>query len=45
MGAFGHDPTQLRVVPGMDPTWNTVAVAGNRIILEHGAMSTNIWIK
>ena len=31
--------------PGMDPIWNTVAVAGNRIILELGGVSTNIWIK
>jgi len=33
------------LVPGMDPIWNTVAVAGNRIILELGGVSTNIWIK
>jgi hypothetical protein len=30
---YGFD--QL-LVPGMDPVWNTVAVAGNRIILELG---------
>ena len=33
------------LVPGMDPIWNTVAVAGNRIILELGAVSKDIWIK
>jgi len=33
------------LVPGMDPIWNTVSVAGNRIILELGGVSTNIWIK
>jgi len=31
--------------PGMDPIWNTVAVFGNRIILELGSVSSNIWIK
>jgi len=29
----------------MDPIWNTVAVFGNRIILELGSVSSNIWIK
>ena len=33
------------LVPGMDPIWNTVAVSGDRIILELGGVSTNIWIK
>jgi hypothetical protein len=33
------------LVPGMDPVWNTVTVAGNRIILELGGVSTDIWIK
>jgi hypothetical protein len=33
------------LVPGMDPIWNTVAVAGNRIILELGGASTNVWVK
>jgi hypothetical protein len=33
------------LVPGMDPIWNTVSVADNRIILELGGMSANIWIK
>lgn len=33
------------LVPGMDPIWNTVSVADNRIILELGGISTNIWIK
>jgi hypothetical protein len=32
-------------VPMMDPIWNTVAVAGNRIILELNDLGTNIWIK
>lgn len=31
--------------PGMDPVWNTVAVSGDRIILELGGVSSNIWIK
>ena len=34
-----------RLAPGMDPVWNTVSVAGGRIILELGGVSTNIWIK
>jgi len=34
-----------RLVPGMDPIWNTASVASNRIILELGGISTNIWIK
>jgi Tol biopolymer transport system component len=33
------------LVPGMDPVWNTVSVDGNRIILELGGVSTDIWIK
>ena len=33
------------LVPGMDPAWNTVSVAGSRIILELGGVSTDIWIK
>ncbi len=33
------------LVPGMDPIWNTVSFAGNKIILELGGVSTNIWIK
>jgi len=33
------------LVPGMDPIWNTVSVSGNRIVLELGGASTNIWIK
>jgi len=33
------------LVPGMDPLWNTVAVDGNRIVLELGGVSTDIWIK
>ncbi len=34
-----------QLAPGMDPIWNTASVAGNRIILELGGVSTNIWIK
>jgi Tol biopolymer transport system component len=33
------------LVPGMDPVWNSVSVDGNRIILELGGVSTDIWIK
>jgi Tol biopolymer transport system component len=33
------------LVPGMDPVWNTVSVAGRSIILELGGMTTDIWIK
>jgi hypothetical protein len=33
------------LVPGMDPVWNTVSIAGNRIILELGGLTTDIWIK
>ena len=33
------------LVPGMDPIWNTVSVVGNRIILELGDVSRNIWIR
>jgi Tol biopolymer transport system component len=33
------------LVPGMDPIWNNISVDGNRIILELGGGSTDIWIK
>jgi Tol biopolymer transport system component len=33
------------LVPQMDPVWNTVSVAGSRIILELGGVTTDIWIK
>ena len=33
------------LVPGMDPVWNNISVTGNRIILELGGLSTDIWIK
>jgi hypothetical protein len=33
------------LVPGMDPVWNNVSVDGNRIILELGGASTDVWIK
>ena len=33
------------LTPEMDPIWNTVSAVGNRIILELGGVSTNIWIK
>jgi Tol biopolymer transport system component len=33
------------LVPGMDPVWNNISVDGNRIILELGGVSTDIWIK
>jgi Tol biopolymer transport system component len=33
------------LVPGMDPIWNNIAVDSNRIILELGGVSTDIWIK
>jgi hypothetical protein len=33
------------LVPGMDPVWNTVAVAGGRIVLELGGVGSDIWIK
>ncbi len=30
-------------VPTMDPTWNNVSVIGDRILLELGDSSTNLW--
>jgi len=33
------------LVPGMDPVWNTITVAGSRIILELGGLTTDIWLK
>ena len=33
------------LVPGMDPLWNPVAVDGNRLIIELGGSSTDIWIR
>jgi len=33
------------LVPGMDPIWNNVSVDRDRIILELGGASTDIWIK
>jgi dipeptidyl aminopeptidase/acylaminoacyl peptidase len=33
------------LVPGMDPIWNTVSAAGNKIILELGGVTTDIWSK
>jgi hypothetical protein len=42
MPVYEFDET---LVPGMDPVWNTVSVDGNRIILELGGVSTDIWIK
>jgi Tol biopolymer transport system component len=42
MPVYEFDET---LVPGMDPIWNTVSVDGNRIILELGGVSTDIWIK
>jgi Tol biopolymer transport system component len=33
------------LVPGMDPIWNTVSAVENRIVLELGGVSTNLWIK
>ena len=32
-------------VPGMDPIWNTISAVDDRIILELGRVSTNVWIK
>jgi hypothetical protein len=32
-------------VPTMDPVWNTVTVAHNRIILELGETTADIWLK
>jgi Tol biopolymer transport system component len=31
-------------VPGMDPIWNHPAVGRDKIILELGDMSTNVWL-
>lgn len=42
MPIYEFDETR---VPGMDPLWNTVSVDGNRIILELGGVSTDVWIK
>jgi Tol biopolymer transport system component len=42
MPVYEFDET---LVPGMDPVWNNVSVDGNRIILELGGVSTDIWIK
>jgi hypothetical protein len=42
MPVYEFDET---LVPGMDPVWNTISVDGNRIILELGGVSTDIWIK
>jgi Tol biopolymer transport system component len=33
------------LVPGMDPVWNVISVAGSKIILELGGATTDIWIK
>jgi len=33
------------LVPGMDPVWNNASVDGNRIILELGGVSDDVWIK
>jgi len=33
------------LVPGMDPVWNNVARDENRIILELGGISTDVWIR
>jgi hypothetical protein len=33
------------LVPGMDPVWNNVSVDGNKIILELGGVSSDIWIR
>ena len=33
------------LVPGMDPVWNNITVDSNRIVLELGGMSTNVWMK
>ena len=42
MPVYEFDET---LVPQMDPVWNNIAVEGNRIILELGGVSTDIWIK
>lgn len=33
------------LVPGMDPVWNNISVDGDRIVLELGGVSTDVWIK
>jgi hypothetical protein len=33
------------LVPQMDPVWNTISVAGSKIVLELGGVTTDIWIK
>ncbi len=33
------------LVPVVDPLWNTVSVAGNKIVLELNSVTTDIWIK
>ena len=33
------------LVPTMDPIWNNIMVEGNRIIIELGSMSSNVWIR
>ena len=42
MPVYEFDET---LVPGMDPVWNTVSVAGRRIVLELGGVGADIWIK
>jgi hypothetical protein len=42
MPVYEFDET---LVPGMDPVWNNIAVDRNRIVLELGGGSTDIWIK
>jgi hypothetical protein len=39
-----HEFEESRV-PGMDPIWNPVSVAGGKIILELSDVSTDIWVK
>jgi Tol biopolymer transport system component len=33
------------LVPGMDAIWNPIAVDRNRIVLELGGVSSNVWIR
>lgn len=42
MPVYEFDET---LVPGMDPVWNTISADANRIVLELGGASTDIWIK
>jgi len=35
-----HEPR----VPMMDPTWNRVTALKDRIVLELGDISTNVWV-